>query len=282
MDIITESINDKYLFKCVFLAGGPGAGKSFVVESLANIHKISTKGVQFYSKRRDVDNKSILKYGHPIKSLSNENIVVINSDDIFEWMLNKNNVTKKITFDKEDPLYNIQQGIRHKASDITDKRKEITINGMLPIIIDGTGKNFTKTIKIIEFLEKIGYDITMIFVGVSEQTSLLRNRGRERSLADDKVLEICRMCNANIEKYKSYFQEDFIYIDNEKDLIYDEHFKNNPKKYPISPDENDIINSYKNNLYKLGKRIFGSELKNPIGIEKLNYMKLNGKKYLND
>ena len=282
MNSIKESINDKYLFKCIFIAGGPGAGKSFVVESLADLHNVSTKSVQYFSNKTDIDNKSVLKYGQPVKRVSNENIIVINSDDIFEWMLNKSNVTKKLTFDQEDPLYDIQQGLRNKAIDVTDQRKQFTINGMLPLIIDGTGKNFTKTIKIVESLEKIGYDVTMIFVGVSEETSLARNRGRERSLADDKVLEICRMCNANIEKYKSYFQEDFVYIDNEKDLIYDEHFKNNPKKYPIEPNENNIVASYKDNLYKLGKRIFSSNLKNPVGIEKLEYMRLNGKKYLSD
>lgn len=282
MENIKESINDKYLFKCIFLAGGPGAGKSFVVESLANIHKVSSKSVQYFSRNKDIDNKSVYKYGKPIKSMSNDNIVVINSDDIFEWMLNKNNITKKLTFDKEDPLYDIQQGMRNRASDATDKRKEFTIDGMLPLIIDGTGKNFSKTIKIVEALESIGYDVTMIFVGVSEETSLARNKARERSLSDDKVLEICRMCNSNIEKYKAYFQENFIYIDNEKDLIYDECYKNNPKKYPILPDKNDIVNSYKDNLYKLGRRIFTSKLKNPVGIEKLSSMRFEGKKYLSD
>lgn len=282
MKNIKESINDKYLFKCIFLAGGPGSGKSFVVNSLADMHKAYTKGVQYFSRSKDVDSKSVYRYGKPIKSLSNENIVVINSDDIFEWMLNKNNITKKLTFDKDNPLYDIQQGIRNRASSISDRRKEFTINGMLPLIIDGTGKNFTKTIDIVENLESIGYDVTMIFVGVSEETSLARNKSRERSLADDKVIEICRMCNSNIEKYRTYFQENFIYIDNEMDLIYDEHYKDNPKKYPISPDENNVISSYKDNLYKLGRRIFNSELKNPIGIEKLNLMKHEGKKYLSD
>ena len=29
-ELLKESINDKYLFKAIFMAGGPGSGKSFV------------------------------------------------------------------------------------------------------------------------------------------------------------------------------------------------------------------------------------------------------------
>ena len=35
VDLLTEGIHDKGIFKAVFLAGGPGSGKSTVVKQLA-------------------------------------------------------------------------------------------------------------------------------------------------------------------------------------------------------------------------------------------------------
>ena len=36
MDILLEGVNDPGIFKAVFLAGGPGSGKTFVVKQLFN------------------------------------------------------------------------------------------------------------------------------------------------------------------------------------------------------------------------------------------------------
>ncbi len=37
MDILLEGVNDPGIFKAVFLAGGPGSGKTFVVKQLGGI-----------------------------------------------------------------------------------------------------------------------------------------------------------------------------------------------------------------------------------------------------
>ena len=46
MDLLNESVFDKSILKCIFMAGGPGSGKSFVAAELfgmPNDHAISTK-----------------------------------------------------------------------------------------------------------------------------------------------------------------------------------------------------------------------------------------------
>ena len=45
MDLLNESVFDKSILKCVFMAGGPGSGKSYVVKELFGIptdHSVST------------------------------------------------------------------------------------------------------------------------------------------------------------------------------------------------------------------------------------------------
>ena len=37
MDLLNEGVHDKGIFKAVFMAGGPGSGKSFVAKSLFGI-----------------------------------------------------------------------------------------------------------------------------------------------------------------------------------------------------------------------------------------------------
>ncbi len=37
MDLLTEGVHDKGIFKAVFMAGGPGSGKSYVVRQLFGI-----------------------------------------------------------------------------------------------------------------------------------------------------------------------------------------------------------------------------------------------------
>ena len=45
MDLLTEGVHDKGIFKAVFMAGGPGSGKTFVAQNLFGIPKNATTSV---------------------------------------------------------------------------------------------------------------------------------------------------------------------------------------------------------------------------------------------
>ena len=104
---LNEGVNDPAIFKAVFLAGGQGSGKSFIVG----------------------------KTGLPILGFR-----VVNSDDSFE------NAMKKAGMEMNpDNIFSVQgQELRGKAKRITAKKQEIYIKGRLGLVIDGTGKDFAK------------------------------------------------------------------------------------------------------------------------------------------
>ena len=65
MDLLTEGVNDKGNFKAVFMAGGPGSGKSFIAAQLFGIPEttsVSVSGLSVVNSDRQF--KMLLKkYG---------------------------------------------------------------------------------------------------------------------------------------------------------------------------------------------------------------------------
>ena len=62
MDLLNEGVFDKGIFKAVFLAGGPGSGKSYVVSQLFGIPKkvnVSVSGLK--SVNSDTEFEYLLK-----------------------------------------------------------------------------------------------------------------------------------------------------------------------------------------------------------------------------
>ena len=57
MDILLEGVNDPGIFKAVFLAGGPGSGKTFVVKQLFGIPdrlNISASGMKMVNSDKEL------------------------------------------------------------------------------------------------------------------------------------------------------------------------------------------------------------------------------------
>ena len=104
---LEEGVNDPGIFKAVFLAGGPGSGKSFMVGKTA----LTTLGLK-----------------------------LINSDPAFETQLKK--VGLKAT--PEDIFTPKGQDARAKAKRLTAKQQELALNGRLGLVIDGTGKDYAQ------------------------------------------------------------------------------------------------------------------------------------------
>jgi predicted kinase len=177
---LEEGINDPAIFKAVFLAGGPGSGKSFVVKKTG---------------------------------LASMGFVVINSDDAFERALKKAGLSTT-----PEDIFSVQgQEIRGGAKTLTAKRQETVLKGRLGVVVDGTGRDYDKIQKQAQILKDIGYDVGMIFVNTDMKTALERNRQRERTLPDDQVEKMWKDVQKNMGKFQRFFGQNFQIVDNSID-----------------------------------------------------------------
>jgi dephospho-CoA kinase len=203
---INEGVNDPSIFKAIFLAGGPGSGKSFVVGKTA----LPALGFR-----------------------------LINSDDAFEAGLKRAGLTTS----PEDIASAQGQALRAKAKAITGKKMELALRGRMGIVIDGTGKDYSKIKKQVDMLREIGYAVKMVFVNTDLETAMDRNRNRNRSLPDAKVEEMWKDVQKNIGKFQGLFRNRLIIVDNSGDSDVDvaslEAYKD-IKTWAAKPPENRI------------------------------------------
>ena len=125
--IITEGVDDPGILKCIFMAGGPGSGKSFTAEEIFGIDR------RFKS------------------SFAQSGLKVINSDTAFEAQLKKNGINPKDLgkIEREEPelwkkITEEPGGVRARAKEITKAQKAFYEEGRLGMIIDGTGDEVQK------------------------------------------------------------------------------------------------------------------------------------------
>lgn len=174
---IEEGVYDPSIFKAVFMAGGPGSGKSYV--------------------------SNIVTAGLGMK--------VVNSDDVFEIFLKKAGMTTT----PEDIFSDKGQEIRGNAKNITGKKMQLYIQGRLGLLIDGTGKDYENIKKKADRLRDIGYDTYMVFVNTSLEIAQERNANRSRKLDPKEVEKMWRSVQENIGKFQKYFgARNMIIVDN--------------------------------------------------------------------
>lgn len=203
---LMEGVNDPSIFKAVFLAGGPGSGKSFV------IGKTALQALGFR---------------------------LINSDDAFEKGLKKAGLSTS-----PDDIASAQgQAVRAKAKALTGRQMKLALDGRLGLVIDGTGKDYSKIKKQVDMLRTIGYAVHMIFVNTDLDTALERNRMRPRSLEDSLVTKMWKDVQKNIGKFQGLFRNRMIVIDNSKGSDIEtstlEAYKD-IKRWAAKPPENSI------------------------------------------
>ena len=147
---LEEGVNDPAIFKAVFLAGGPGSGKSFIVGKTG---------------------------------LTSLGFKVVNSDDAFEKAMAK----AGMEMDPEN-IFSVQgQELRGKAKVLTGVKQAMYIKGRLGLVIDGTGKDTEKLKKQAKALKSIGYDVSMVFVNTDLATAQARNKARKRTLRENEA-----------------------------------------------------------------------------------------------
>ena len=204
--LLTEGVFDKGILKAVFMAGGPGSGKSYVAGQI---------------------------FGIPKKvNVSYSGLKSVNSDTEFEFLLKKYGFetfgTGKLDIDKwPDEVFDMIAGgdedsenmtLRKKAKLMTKDRKEKYMEGRLGMIIDGTGHNYSKLSKEKKDLEALGYDCYMVFVNTSLNVAKQRNKERTRRLPEKILVQSWKDVQNNLGKFQSLFGSNFVIVDNSKFL----------------------------------------------------------------
>ena len=211
-DLLKESVFDKSILKAVFMAGGPGSGKSFVVKELFGIptdHSVTTS--------------------HDLK--------IVNSDTEFEYLLTKYGFDtagwETIDIDQwPDEVLMIATGadskgnkldpkdvsVRDKAKGLTKKRLKGYTEGRLGVIIDGTGHNYGKIAKQKKNMEKLGYDTFMVAVNTSLDVAKKRNKDRVRALPEKVLVKSWSDVQNNLGAFQGLFKSNYRIVDNSKFL----------------------------------------------------------------
>lgn len=196
--MIVEGVDDPGILKCVFMAGGPGSGKSFTAMEIFGIDKK-------------------LK-----SSFSATGLKSVNSDTAFEKGLKDNGINPKdlARIEKEDAelwdklTSSDANSVRSKAKAITKKQQAFYEAGRLGMIIDGTGHDFGKIKKQKEKAEKLGYDCYMVFVNTSLEVAKERNQKRDRVLPEDLLTKSWKDVQENLGKFQGLFSGNLTIVDN--------------------------------------------------------------------
>ena len=195
--MIIEGVDDPGILKCVFMAGGPGSGKSFTAREIFGIYK----------KLKSSSSPTGLKS--------------VNSDSAFEAGLKKNGIDPKdlARIEKEEPelwdkITATPGGIRDRAKQLTAKQKQFYEAGRLGMIIDGSGHVYSKIAKNKKHAESLGYDTYMVFVNTSLEVAKERNLKRDRVLPDDLLEKSWNDVQNNLGKFQNLFGGNFRIVDN--------------------------------------------------------------------
>ena len=202
---LVEGYKDPGIFKAVFLAGGPGSGKTYIAKGL---------------------------FGIPDRvNVSQTGMKMVNSDKELKYLLNKFGFGTDLDSLPDEVFANLtgdgpqSSGLRKFAKDLTAERRRLYQNGRLGMIVDGTGDDFQKISREKAELEKIGYQTYMIFVNTTLEVALQRNELRDRVLPQSIVSDSHKEVNRNIGAFQGLFgSSNFMIVDN-NDTIDEEKAK---------------------------------------------------------
>jgi hypothetical protein len=181
---LVEGVHDKSIFKAVFLSGGPGSGKDYVLDN----------------------------------TLSGHGLTELNSDKALEFLMDKKGLDKTMPPSERE----IRDVVRGKAKSITELRQRLAILGRNGLIINGTGDDVEKIKKIKERLEEIGYDTSMVSVVTDDEVSRQRNieRGQRggRTVPEEIRKQKWDDVSAARPKFAEMFGNNYVEFDNSQDL----------------------------------------------------------------
>ena len=181
---LLEGVHDKGIFKAVFLAGGPGSGKDYVLSNTLDGHGLTE----------------------------------INSDKALEYLMDKKGLDKTMPPSEKD----VREIVRGKAKSMTELRNRLAILGRNGLIINGTGDDPEKIKRLKKELESIGYETSMVLVNTNDEVSKQRNieRGQRggRTVPEDIRKEKWDGVQAARPEYAEMFKNNYREFDNSEDL----------------------------------------------------------------
>ena len=173
---LAEGVYDPNIFKAIFLAGGPGSGKSYVAG----------------------------------RTIAGRGLKTVNSDNQFELLLKKANLSLQMPEKDAD----LRAPIRDRAKAMTAKQKANYIEGRLGLVIDGTARDYKALTDQAKELQQLGYDTYMIFVNTSLEVALKRNAARLRKVPENILTNSWKSVQSNIGKFSLFFKKGFVIVDN--------------------------------------------------------------------
>jgi hypothetical protein len=182
--ILSEGVHDKGIFKAVFLAGGPGSGKDYVLDN----------------------------------TLSGHGLVEINSDKALEFLMDKKGLDKTMPAGEQEE----RDIVRGRAKNVTELKQRLALQGRNGVIINGTGDDVEKIAKIKQRLEEIGYETSMVAVNTDDEVSKQRNieRGTRggRTVPEDIRKKKWDAVQAARPQFAEMFGDKYKEFDNSEDL----------------------------------------------------------------
>ena len=182
--LLFEGVHDKAIFKAVFLAGGPGSGKDYVLDN----------------------------------TLAGHGMTEMNSDKALEFLMDKKGLDKTMPASEEE----VRNIVRGKAKNITELRQRLAILGRNGLIINGTGDDVEKIAKIKKELESVGYESSMVLVNTADEVSKQRNidRGQRggRTVPENIRKEKWDGVQAGRPEFAKMFGDNYMEFDNSEDL----------------------------------------------------------------
>jgi len=183
-EMLSEGVHDQGIFKAVFLAGGPGSGKDYVMNN----------------------------------TLDGQGLTEINSDKALEFLMDKEGLDKMMPADETEK----RNLVRGRAKNITELRQQLALLGRNGLIINGTGDDVTKTKNIKDQLEKLGYETSMLLVNTRDDISAQRNleRGQRGGRAVPEPIRKEKWDNVQYARteYAQMFGANYSEFDNSEDL----------------------------------------------------------------
>lgn len=181
--MLNEGVHDQGIFKAVFLAGGPGSGKDYIMNNTLDGHGLTE----------------------------------INSDKALEYLMDKHKLSKKMPKSQQEK----RDIVRGRAKNMTELRQKLAIEGRNGLIINGTGDDIEKTKKIKKELEKLGYESKMLMVHTADDVSKQRNieRGRRggRTVPENIRSEKWKSVQKNRPEFAKLFGQHYHEFDNSYD-----------------------------------------------------------------
>jgi dephospho-CoA kinase len=204
-EILYEGVHDKGIFKAVFLAGGPGSGKDYVLDN----------------------------------TLAGHGLTEINSDKALEFLMDKENLDKKMPDNEEEQ----RNAVRAKAKSMTELRQRLALQGRNGLIINGTGDDYEKIKRIKEKLEAIGYETSMLTVNTRDEISQQRNieRGQRggRTVPEKARKEKWDSVQKSRPQFAELFKDNYAEFDNSEDL-------KNASPDVVKGKKDELLSLYKN------------------------------------